>query len=408
MRRSRLFLSLGLLLALALALAWWNHRPAWSEAELALLHSLSLASLPPLPADPSNAVANDPAAAALGASIFFDTRFSSDGAVACATCHQPGLFFADGLPLSRGVGEIPLNAMTLVGAAYNTYFTWNGKNDSQWAQALIPLENPVEHDGDRMGLVHLLAAYYREPYEALFGPLPDLSDSRRFPPHASPAGAGATLDAWYGMAAKDRDAVNRTFANLGKTLAAYQRTLLPAPARFDAYVAAVEQNDRAAQRAIFSEDEEAGLRLFLGKGKCIDCHNGPRFTNDDFHNTAIPGIPGVPLDLGRADGLRRLQADPFNCAGLYSDADLEECTALRFLKTTGDTIEGAHKTPTLRNVAATAPYMHTGQFPDLRSVLEHYSDGGLALVGHNELEPLDLTATEMEQLEAFLHTLTQE
>jgi cytochrome c peroxidase len=162
------------------------------------------------------------------------------------------------------------------------------------------------------------------------------------------------------------------------------------------------------QRAIFSEDEEAGLRLFLGKGKCIDCHNGPRFTNDDFHNTAIPGIPGVPLDLGRADGLRRLQADPFNCAGLYSDADLEECTALRFLKTTGDTIEGAHKTPTLRNVAATAPYMHTGQFPDLRSVLEHYSDGGLALVGHNELEPLDLTATEMEQLEAFLHTLTQE
>jgi cytochrome c peroxidase len=210
------------------------------------------------------------------------------------------------------------------------------------------------------------------------------------------------------MAAEDRDAVNRAFANLGKTLAAYQRTLLPAPARFDAYVAAVEQNARAAQRAIFSEDEEAGLRLFLGKGKCIDCHNGPRFTNDDFHNTAIPGIPGVPLDLGRADGLRRLQADPFNCAGLYSDADLEECTALRFLKTTGDTIAGAHKTPTLRNVAATAPYMHTGQFPDLRSVLEHYSDGGLALLGHNELEPLDLTATEMEQLEAFLHTLTQE
>ncbi len=408
MPRPHLFLSLGLLLALAVALAWWNHRPLWSDSDLALLASLSLDSLPPLPADPSNAVADDPAAAALGAAIFFDTRFSSNGAVACATCHQPDRFFTDGRPFGQGVGEIPLNSMSLVGAAYSTFFTWDGKNDSQWSQALIPLENPLEHGGDRSAYVHLLAEHYREPYTAVFGPLPDLADTARFPLHASPKGSGAALDAWYGMSDADRTAVNRAFANIGKALAAYQRTLLPAPARFDAYAAAVEQNDRAAQRALFNPDEEAGLRLFLGKGKCIDCHNGPRFTNDDFHNTAVPGAPGLPISLGRSEGLRRLQADPFNCAGVYSDADPTDCAALRFLKTSGDTLEGAHKTPTLRNVAATAPYMHTGQFPDLRSVLEHYSDGGLALVGHNELEPLDLTATEMEQLEAFLHTLTQE
>ena len=101
-----------------------------------------------------------------------------------------------------------------------------------------------------------------------------------------------------------------------------------------------------------------------------------------------------------------MQADPFNCAGLYSDAAPADCTALRFLKTTGEELDGAHKTPTLRNVAATAPYMHTGQFPDLRSVLEHYNDGGLTLIGHNELEPLNLSEQELQQLEAFLRTLT--
>jgi cytochrome c peroxidase len=273
---------------------------------------------------------------------------------------------------------------------------------------LIPLENPLEHGGDRTAYTRLLAEHYREPYTAVFGPLPDLADTARFPLHASPQGSGAVLDAWYGMSDADRTAVNRAFANIGKALAAYQRTLQPAPARFDAYVAAAQRNDRGAMRESFTPDEEAGLRLFLGKGKCIDCHNGPRFTNDEFHNTAIPGVPGLPLAPGRSEGARRLQADPFNCAGPYSDAAPEECAALRFLKASGDTLEGAHKTPTLRNVAATAPYMHTGQFPDLISVLAHYNGGGLALVGHNELEPLQLTPTEMQQVAAFLQTLTQE
>ena len=295
-----------------------------------------------------------------------------------------------------------------VGASYGEFFTWNGKNDSQWAQALIPLENPLEHGGDRTAYVHLLAEHYGEQYAALFGPLLAMNDATRFPAHASPKGTAAAQDAWYGMTDADRTAVNQAFANLGKLFAAYQRTLLPAAARFDAYVSAAQRNDRAAMDALFTADEAAGLRLFLGKGHCINCHNGPRFTNDDFHNTAIPGIPGVPLDNGRSDGVRRLLADPFNCAGPYSDASQADCLALRFLKTSGDTLEGAFKTPTLRNVAATAPYMHTGQYPDLRSVLEHYNDGGLALVGHNELEPLGLTETEFRQLEAFLHTLTQD
>ena len=157
---------------------------------------------------------------------------------------------------------------------------------------------------------------------------------------------------------------------------------------------------------LFSADEEAGLRLFIGKAHCINCHNGPLFTNFEFHNTAIPGVPGQPLDKGRAAGVVRLEADPFNCLGPYSDAAPAGCTQLRFLKRTGATLLGAFKTPTLRNVTETAPYMHTGQFPDLATVLQHYSDGGYALLGHNELTPLNLSEAELKQLEAFLGTLT--
>ena len=408
MRRARLVALGAGILALIAGLLWWTSRSPWSTAELATLQTLALDALPQLPADPSNAVADDPAAAALGAAIFFDTRFSGDGAVACATCHQPDRFFTDGLPLGQGMGTIPLHSMSLVGASYAEFFTWNGKNDSQWAQALGPLENPLEHGGDRTSYVHLLAKHYRQQYEAIFGPLPEVSDTARFPAHASPKSAGAALDAWYGMSDADRTAINRAFANIGKAVAAYQRTLLPAATRFDDYVAAAQVNDHMTMRSLLTADEEAGLRLFIGKGQCLNCHNGPRFTNDVFHNTAIPGIPGQPLGSGRSDGIRSLQSDPFNCAGVYSDAAPGDCTALRFLKTSGAELEGAFKTPTLRNVAATAPYMHTGQFPDLGSVLEHYSDGGLTLIGHNELEPLNLSVEEMQQLEAFLHTLTQE
>ena len=126
MRRAALVALLVGMLALAASLVWWTNRPAWGAAELATLQTLALDALPPLPADPSNAVADDPRAAALGAAIFFDTRFSGNGAVACATCHQPDLFFTDGLPLGQGMGTIPLHSMSLVGASYGDVCTGNG------------------------------------------------------------------------------------------------------------------------------------------------------------------------------------------------------------------------------------------------------------------------------------------
>lgn len=398
--------ALALLLGIS-AVVFLTDSPTWSPGEVALLRSLSLDALGPLPPDPSNHVADNPDAIALGERLFFDTRFSANGAVSCASCHMPERYFTDGRPFGVGVGVIPLNTMTLIGAAYSPWFTWDGKADSQWAQALLPLENAVEHGGNRTLYAHLVAEHYAAEYEALFGPLPNLS---HLPRNAGPVEDPVAAAAWEAMTPEDQDAINRIFANMGKALAAFQRTLLPKPARFDRYVAFLNDDGRSSQPGILSEEEIAGLRLFIGKGQCINCHNGPRFTNDAFHNTGVPAAPGYPVHRGRIDGVARVQSDLFNCLGPYSDAAPEECTALRFIVTEGDTLPGGMKTPTLRNVAETAPYMHTGQFATLADVIEHYNaGGGLALIGHNELhQPLYLTVTEAKQLEAFLRTLTEE
>lgn len=411
-QQAKLILGLAVWLALSLlaacAFSATDGIATWSEDDLAILRSLWLDALSPLPPDPSNRAADDPAAAALGERIFFDTRFSGNGAVSCASCHMPELYFTDGRPFGVGMGVIPLNAMTLIGASYSPWQTWDGKNDSQWAQALIPLENPLEHGGNRTRFAHIIAEHYAAEYEAIFGALPDLADRQRFPSNAGPVDNVSAAIAWENMSSDDRDAVNRVFANIGKALAAYERTLLPKPARFDRYVAALDERGRPQDESILSADEIAGLRIFLDKGNCLDCHNGPRFTNDAFHNTAVPGAPGYPLQRGRIDGVMRVQRDIFNCLGAYSDAPPEACAELRFMVTAGDTLLGGMKTPTLRNVAETAPFMHTGQFATLTDVIEHYNGGGYTVQGHNELEPIGLTEEEARQLEAFLLTLTEE
>ena len=381
-------------------------RPLWSEHELATLRSLSLAQLPPLPADSSNAVAENLHAAALGRKLFFDTRLSANGTVSCATCHQPERYFTDGRARARGVADFTLNSMTLIGSAWSPWQTWNGKADSQWMQATLPLENAAEHGLDRTALAHLLAEGYAAEYAAIFGSLPPFEDAERFPAHAAPVAEPALSAAWSAMAEADRDAVNRVLANAGKALAAFERTIAAAPARFDAYVAAVEQNDRRAMETLLSAEEVAGLRLFIGKGHCINCHNGPLFTNFEFHNTAVPPVAGQPVQRGRVAGLEPLTASEFNCLGPYSDAEASQCSQLRFLVAEGEALVGAFRTPTLRNIAETAPYMHAGQFVTLGAALEHYNSGGLQFIGHNELTPLGLSEREVSQLELFLRTLT--
>ena len=372
-----------LLLALAGAGAVHLNAPPpapWSDAELKTIKSLSLAALPPLPGDPSNAVADHPAAQRLGHRLFFDARLSANGAVSCATCHQPALRFTDGLPRAVGLAVGPFNTMSLVGAAYSPWFFWNGRRDSLWAQAASPLESPIEQGMSQAETVRLIAddPAYRAAYEALFGPLPPLPD--REP---------ATTDA---------------FVNVTKAIAAYERLLLPGETRFDRYAASLGHGGAKESDTQLTHPEAEGLRLFIGKAQCVNCHNGPLLTNHEFHNTGVlPAIGALP-DKGRAEGVRLVLKDPLNCLGAHSDHPSKGCAELRFART-GDDLVAAQKTPSLRNLKDTAPYMHAGQIATLAEALDHYNRAQGAIVGHNEAKPLGLLPYELRRLEAFLNTL---
>ncbi len=247
-----------------------------------------------------------------------------------------------------------------------------------------------------------LAAAHRDAYERVFGPLPDLSG---LPAAASPNGSGALWDAWQAMRPADQDAVNRAFANAGKAIEAYERRLIPGDTRFDRYVDAVERGDADAAARLLSREEEAGLRVFMGKGRCTQCHDGPDLTNHDFANVGVGPAPGGAEDMGRHGGVGEVLQDEFSCGGRYSDARPEQCRELRALRA-GPHTRGQFKVPTLRGVAERAPYGHAGQLATLEDVMVHYDRAPAAAVGETELVPLGLTAAERKALVAFMGALS--
>lgn len=365
------------LLALALLLSGCGQpAPAqWTAAERAQIVALSLTRLPPPPADPGNRHADDPRAAALGADLFGDARLSRNGAVACASCHQPQRHFTDGRPRSRGLGDTRRHAPSLLAAAWSPWLFWDGRADSLWAQALGPMSHPDEQGLAPAQLKQRIAAHYRAEYEALFGELVSV-----------PA--------------------EQVAVNVAKAIEAFERTLRPAPGRFDTYADALVRGEGEA-RPLLSDSERGGLKLFIGRAQCVRCHFGPLLTNHGFHNTGLAALPGQALDRGRAEGLPLLLASNMNCRSAGIDAARPDCPHLEFARIGAPEWVGAFKTPSLRFVAATAPYMHDGRFATLPEVLEHYNRAPNVhrRYGHSELFPLGLSAAELRELEAFLRSL---
>jgi cytochrome c peroxidase len=363
------------------------------------------------PVDPSNSYEQRADAGALGRALFNDTRLSKNGQVACASCHSADKQFQDGRQFGQGIGTGKRRTMPVMGAAHSPFLFWDGRKDSAWSQALGPMEDPAEHGGNRVRFVKLVQAQYKEEYQAVFGPMPGLG---KLPDDASPAGTEAERAAWAAMPESSRDAVNRVFANMGKAMAAFERNISYGESRFDKYAQAVA-GDGAAQ-ALLSQQEVRGLRLFLTKGQCVTCHNGPMLTDQAFHNTGVPSIDRANPDRGRAEGLKKLLQDEFNCLGRYSDAKPEQCGELQFLAANEPSQLAAFRTPSLRNVAERAPYMHAGQFTTLEQVVQHYAASPKAVLGHSELaqpgekhaerQTIRLTAAEVQDVAAFLGTLT--
>ncbi|MDF1526599.1 MAG: cytochrome c peroxidase [bacterium] len=372
----------------------------WSPGEVRTLKSLWIKSLPTVPQDPSNAYGDDKLAASLGRKFFFDKRFSGNAKVSCGTCHRVDYAFTDDLPLAHGMGTTGRRTMTLIGSAYYPWLFWDGRKDSLWSQALGPLESSVEHGISRVFVVSIIFQHYRKEYEDIFGPLPPVGKLGRLLARPASDDPGA-FKGWLKLSLEDREAVNRVYVNLGKAIAAYVRTILPGISRFDEYVAALNEDRAGDLKGIFTDQEAEGLRIFIGKAKCTNCHSGPLFTNGEFHNLDIPVSEKMPFDAGRAEGISLVLADEFNCLGNFSDAKGKQCQQLWWMDTDTRKYNGAMKTPTLRNVVERPPYMHAGQFNAIREVLDFYRGSK-----NPDIEHQSLTNSDLKALEAFLGTLS--
>jgi len=376
---------------------------------------LRMSPLPPLPEDPSNAVADDPAAAAFGERLFFDVRLSGSGDMSCATCHDPERDWVDGARVAAPDARFPKNTPSLWNTAYNRWYYWDGRADSAWAQALGPIESELEMGGDRLRALHVVASdpVLRSAYVELFGPLPQgYEDRSRFPASARPM--ADALDhphhrAWASMSRADREAATRFFVNLGKAIASFERTLLLSDTPFDRFVAISKEGDGRSMvdSGKFPPTALRGLKLFVGRGQCTLCHSGPMLSDGEFHNVGLALGAGGRIDPGRHRGVLQVQRSAFTRVGPYRDAPTPSAP-IEFLDPRTRQLS-QFKTPMLRNVARTAPYMHDGRFETLTDIVRFYSTReGAVPIGHSTtlLQPLNLGESEIEDLVAFLETLT--
>jgi len=359
--------------------------------------------------DSTNRVADDADAANLGQRLFFEPRLSRNGEVSCATCHLPERGFTDGRQRGVGLSEGVRNTQGLLDIADLPWFTWDGRADSLWSQALHPFEDSREMGMPRAELIERVRSIdeLRREYEKVFGPLPS--------PASSPADGAAGVPG----PATESIAINRAFANIGKAIAAYERRLRTGPGAFDRELARIaagesapaDRSDAAASEPIdgFGETERRGMLLFAGRAGCWRCHHGPSLSDGSFHSIGVPPLSGeLPHDRGRFDAIARLQASPFNAAGAFSDDPAGMRGRLTLSLVAEPSLWGAVRTPSLRNVSKTAPYMHEGQFESLERVVRFYSTLEGALADHHGervLEPLGLSDQEIADLVAFLRSL---
>jgi cytochrome c peroxidase len=294
-----------------------------------------LGPLPPVPIP-----ANNPQTAAkveLGKMLFFDPRLSANDHWACATCHSPSFGYGDGLPRSLGFGdekELDRHSPTVINIAYNTSQFWDGRAATMEEQAVGPIVASREMNSNPQQMIGEITdiPFYNDKFKEVFGVAPSMK-------------------------------------TVGMAIAAFERTIVTGETKFDKYT----KGDKKA----LTEQEKRGLIMFISKAACTQCHSGPNFTDNSFHNLGVPQEGPAKEDVGR------------------------------FAVTKDPKDKGAFKVPTLRNITMTAPYMHTGVFNTLDEVVEFYNQGG---GDHANKSPkilkLNMTESEKKDLVAFLKTLT--
>jgi cytochrome c peroxidase len=334
---------------------------------------------PPFRADPSNRVSGNREAIELGERLFFERRLSANGEVSCSRCHVPERNWTDGAARARGLAAADRNTPSLANVRLSRWFGWDGAHDSLWSQGIRPILDAREMGSSAAQVAKLVRgdADLSCRYRKLFGAPP--ADDERL------------------------------LVDVAKALAAFQETLVSARSAFDEFRDALVNGD-AAGIANYPDAAKRGLRLFIGKGACNSCHVGPAFSNGEFHDTGIPFLvePGR-VDPGRHEGIKKLLSSRYNLLGPYNDDPQRSTVAGTRHVALEHRNFGEFKTPSLRNLALTAPYMHNGRLATLRDVVDHYSTispDRLHSDGEAILKPLNLSEQETRDLVEFLESLS--
>jgi len=335
--------------------------------------------LPPVPVPASNPLT--PEKVALGSTLFNDKRFSSTGEVSCATCHDPAKAFTDSpLKTSEGINKLTgtRNAPTVVNAAYFASQFWDGRSADLEDQSQHPFVNPVE-----MGLKD------HEPILKVVRSDPAYGDMFRKAFGIEPA--AITMD------------------HVKKAIASFERTIVAGDSPFDRWYF-------GGDKTAMSEAAVRGFKVFLEDGRCVSCHTIEQdhalFTDSRFHNVGVginriqDKVPEIAPKFLEAKA-RGMDVDK----AVLSDPTSSELG--RFAVTEGLDELGAFKTPTLRNIAVTDPYMHDGSLKTLRDVVVHYNNGGVTTKGDKVndflsggIRELNLEEQQIADLVAFMEALT--
>lgn len=297
----------------------------------------------------------------LGRMLYFDPRLAGDSSISCAKCHDPAKGFSNGLQMSDAYPGTKhwRHVPTVLNAAYLKHQFWDGRAGSLEEQAVGPIAAPIEMNQNYAHLVEKLMGipWYRDQFKKVFK-------------------SDITMD------------------NLAKAIAAFERTIVSKPGPVDRYL--------AGDKSALSDYQKKGMDLFTGKANCIACHHGAALSDGEFHTTGVPEIEPLKTEADRIATRHFFAADQKypNPRGIKGDYGREFIT-----KSQSD--RGKFKTPSLRELVHTAPYMHNGAFETLDDVIEFYMQGGGDHPNKDSLlKPFELTDEEFDQLREFLEVLS--
>ncbi len=396
----------------------------FTEQDRDFIGRMALSPIAPADSQDGNEYLVVAGVARLGQELFFDPDLSGNlvpgshdgqptklfgadggtlGRVSCADCHLPRAFFGDDRTspnnVSLGLDFTARNSPSLVNVSFYRFYAWDGRSDSLWMQCATAYEAGKTMAGTRLRLARLIASRYGAEYTAAFG-------DGGFERLVKTPGVDGEFELGDGGAVVldggTNHYLNQISANGYKAMAAYITGLVSLDAGIDAFA----HGDEAA----LSPAAKRGLHLFLGRAGCIECHLGPTFTDNSFHQIGLgqrgEHVPGT--DDGRVTGQRLLVSGPqavFNSVGEFSSTPKFDPKTLK-----ADQGTPVFRTKSLRNVAMSPPYMHAGQLKTLQEVVAFYNSGG-ETVGFSgpkdpRIVPLGLSEAESADLVSFLEALT--